>query len=609
MKKTFKRLGAMFLAMVMAVSVLCTGALADESYSITIRGKSTGHTYEAYQVFAGDVAMVKEATEDTKAEYSLSNIQWGSAIDGEKFLAALKADSELRSDFSNCTTAADVANVLSTKDEYKGRDAAKTQKFASVVGKNLKANATCTKFNMASGTESDGVVLYSAFVPAGYYLIKDKDGSQNNQTGTAATRFILEVVGPQTVESKDSVPTVDKKVQNTTAGETTGKDATTASIGDTVKFTLTGTLPENYDDYKSYKYVFHDILPAGMTCDRDSFSVYVQNSTEKKLARYGYTVKIDDYSNNVTVTFNNLKETNTTDEYNAIRDENNQLIPINKDSKIIVEYSATLDINAVVGTKGNQNKVHLEYSNDPNWNETGNTPTGNTPDAYVKVYTTGLRLEKIDGQTGNALTGATFTITSTSHHVGRRRIYKYDETSETKDGVTYYYKLKNGTYTSIAPTEETNKNNTYVKESDESYKKYKRDDITPKNNKTEDSGFTATATVGDDGVLVIGGLGAGTYTITEIKAPDGYNKLETPITITISADVTKDSCTWTVKKGDSPLEMNQDNLYVLKVENNKGSALPSTGGMGTKLFYVIGGLLMAGAVIVLVIKKRRSSAE
>ena len=99
---------------------------------------------------------------------------------------------------------------------------------------------------------------------------------------------------------------------------------------------------------------------------------------------------------------------------------------------------------------------------------------------------------------------------------------------------------------------------------------------------------------GTDGYVNINGLAAGTYTLEETKAPDGYNILKDTITITVNQkDGTKEI-----------LSNNEATNGTVKVLNNKGSLLPSTGGMGTTLIYLIGGALVLGSGIVLANKKR-----
>ena len=562
MKKTFKRLGAMFLAMVMAVSVLCTGALAeDKTYTITINGKSEGHTYEAYQVFTGDLATVQAADKSTKTKYSLSNIQWGNAIEGNDFLSALKNDTDLKDDFANCNTAADVANVLSTNTLYTGTNAEKTQKFATFVGKHLKSEAT-----HADSTPTDSKTTYTISVAqAGYYFIKDKADSLNNSE-KAYTRYILEVVGDQKVDSKDSVPTLDKKI---VSGDNDAK-ANTAGIGDTVNYKLTSKVPD-MTGYSSYTYKITDTMSAGLTFNADSVKITIDGT--ELTANTDYTVSTTNVAPaTFTITFNNFIN---------YKDK--------KDKDIVVTYSATLNEKANLNSSenaGNTNSANLTYSNNPN-----GEGEGKTTDSTVYTYTTGLKLVKVDGtDTTKKLAGAEFTITGTEHRVGVSYV-------QDKDGI--YYKLADGTYSTEKP-----------EGADENAAKYKR--IEGSSTDKNDT-FTATATVGKDGTWEIRGLDVGEYTIKEIKAPDGYNLLGSDIVIKIEAsNVSDKGCKWTVTKTQptpkQELSAGDDHLFELTVENRSGN-LPSTGGMGTKLFYTVGGLLMAGAAIVLVIKKRRSSAE
>lgn len=576
MRKTIKRLGAVLLAMAMAVSVLCTGALAAEStYSITVTNTTDGYTYQAYQIFAGTLG-----DKDTnKTETPLGITDWGSGLKGKEstLITALQADQTIGSLFGDVLThgtatlnasdaivAQNVAAVIS-KDTFTSEYA---KVFAKIVGNNVNDIVAGTANKVTGDGEDKG--YHIGLNDAGYYLVKNSVVPTGNE---AYTNYILKVVGNEKVENKSSVPTVDKKVKNSANTDETDATGTTASIGDTVTFTLTGTLPDKYADYNTYKYVFHDTLDAGLTLNSDSITVYKDSINKTNEIDNGkYTVKNSGLTDNCTfeVVFEDLKKSGLT---------------LDKDSKIIVVYSATVNENAIIGTDGNKNTVKLEYSNDPNWGGGENEPTGNTPESYVKVYSTGLKLQKIDGQTKAALTGAKFTIEGTTHQIG----YTY---RPSESGT--YYKQADGRYSTTVP------------ENPENVTKYERIEAT-----TGQQKFTATAEVGSDGTLVIRGLGAGTYTITEIVAPTGYNLLKDPIIITIAGNATNNGVTWTVKKDSESLNPdNTDNhLYLLQVQNNKGSTLPSTGGMGTKLFYTIGGILMAGAAIVLVVRKRRSDAE
>ena len=110
---------------------------------------------------------------------------------------------------------------------------------------------------------------------------------------------------------------------------------------------------------------------------------------------------------------------------------------------------------------------------------------------------------------------------------------------------------------------------------------------------------TAATTLKSDanGMITIEGLDSGAYLLHETKAPAGYNKLKAPVAFTIRADLSVGSSTLTYTG-------KPDSISQIEVENLTGSALPSTGGIGTTIFYVVGGLLMLGAVVVLVTRKK-----
>ncbi len=234
---------------------------------------------------------------------------------------------------------------------------------------------------------------------------------------------------------------------------------------------------------------------------------------------------------------------------------------VKQSSKIVVTYTATLNSSAVVGKNGNSNEVKLEYSNDPNGTGKGTT----TPDV-VKVFTLKITVDKVkDSAEGDALTGAGFTL---------------------------YKKDANGQY-QVVKFDNDNK-------------------VNPDGANTELKGENLTH-------FQWSGLGEGDYKLVETTTPAGFNTAA-DIEFTIKVNNTEGEKDKLVLKdvsaGDKFTIVTAENdpdannfVFNTKVVNKQGSNLPSTGGMGTKLFYTIGGLLMAGAAIVLVIKKRRSSAE
>ena len=203
---------------------------------------------------------------------------------------------------------------------------------------------------------------------------------------------------------------------------------------------------------------------------------------------------------------------------------------LTKGTTILVTYNATLNKDAVIDGDGNTNEVKLGYGNHQN-----TVPSKVTTKSYQ------FDLVKVDGTTNKLLDGAEF---------------------ELADGNTKlsFVKDANGNYR-VATTGEKDATTT----------------ITVKNGKVN-----------------IYGLAGKTYTLTETKAPDGYNKLVTPETVNLT-------------DGSMASATIESETYVdggVVVKNNAGTVLPSTGGMGTTLFYVIGGGLMVAAVVLLVTKKR-----
>lgn len=593
MRKTIKRLGAVLLAMAMAVSVLCTGALAAENtYTLTIQDSNKDHKYTAYQVFAGTVQNV-----EGKEEKQLNVTGWGSGVDTSKAVSdktLVQAIQEITVDtghkpFEGKTEPGDIAAVLG---DTANNNSAVAAAFADVVANYVTDDGHSTTDWTAT---TDGTLAHYKItnLTGGYYFVKSANTAS---TDVANTRYMLEVVGDATVAAKNGVPTVDKTVQNANNTNTDFADTTTAQVGQTVNFKLTGTLPSNYDYYKNYAYTFDDTLSEGLTltnAQKAALFVKVYASQEEatrdkdgssdtvgtKLAADNYTVNVtsnsDAKTTSLKVAFADLKTINA---------DNDALIT--KDSVIVVYYSATINGSATAGGEGNKNSVKLEYSNDPN-----NTGTGTTKSDEVSVFTFKLDITKVKkDETTTKLAGAKFVL-STSDKLD---IGVADSDAELDSTVTNNLIKVTGTTPNYVINDGTNTGATaqYIME---------------------------TATGDNLGQLNITGLNKGVYYLYETKAPGGYNRITEPIKIEITEDTTTGKDTagefsvktlqYKINDGDEQNGTTTDGVIKADVENTAGSTLPSTGGMGTKLFYTIGGILMAGAAIVLVVRKRRSDAE
>lgn len=574
MKKA-RKLTAVLLSLVMLLA-LVVPASAAENYSITIHNDKTGHTYEAYQIFAGTVS--NDAATDGEAEGPmLGDITWGSGVDGGALLAALKAANAGK--YGTCTTAADVAKALGTKNAT----AADAAAFADIAAQHLTATVAGT----ADAPEGGNYVIEG--LPAGYYLVKDSLQEDDNQTGQVLSDYIVQVLGNVTMDPKDSdIPTLEKKVAEQGKGDegkydldggygTYYNDVADWNIGDRVPFKLIGSIPD-MDAYDTYQYIFHDTISAGLRLDMDSFDVYVAQEKNQDPVALGWTE----------IPAANYELTQTADGFTLTIDNLKNFPYVNDDGRnyILVFYDAVLNENAEIGLPGNENSVYLEFSNNPNGDG-----TGRTEDDKVIVFTYELNGTKVDGETQAALQNAQFVLLNGAK----------SEAAVVVDGkVTEWIKFgtqADGTNLEIPTTYEgwttlAQQHNGLILTSDE------------------------------NGLFNIAGLDDGTYYLREIQAPNGYNLLEADVQLDIAA-TTANGQEWdgdpataleglnmtfnVVDAEEVPTEV--EGVLVggtvgITVENNQGATLPETGGMGTTLFYIIGGLLVVGAGILLVVRIR-----
>lgn len=489
-KRVLALLAAFALVLAMAVPAFADGA---NQYTISVPAGSN-HTYKIYQIFTGDYS--KEGTTN-----KLSNVKWGQNSKNRDEGASVGGK-----------VSENVLNRLAAV--VSGSDAEKLAVIKEYADLDSKEVATVTHSS-------------SATVAPGYYLFKDTTATAENEV------YITEVVGDVTIKAKNSnVPDFEKKLKDkndTTDNDFGGwQDVADHDIGDAIPFKLEGTVPADYTEYTSYYFAFHDEEEAGLTFNSNSVKVYVDDTEIKT----GFEVKTPTTDGcSFEVVFSNLKE------IGAVR----------AGSKIRVEYTATLNENAVIGGNGNLNKAQLEYSNNPR--DTSSKDKTVWDNVVVFTYQVVVNKYANSVEENNKLPGAEFTLTK---------------------------KLKDGTSKNIAVVKSK------------------------------------------DGVqFTFKGLDDGEYTLTETVTPEGYNTID-PITFNVSAnhEITWDgtgnrntllkSLTGNQVTGKITFaeNANVNGSLVTDIINKSGTVLPSTGGMGTTVFYVVGGGLMAVAVVLLVTKKR-----
>ena len=520
--KALKKSLALLLALMLTLALGTTAFAEGETYTITINNESAGHTYEAYQIFAGDLS-TKTVGEETQKV--LSNIVWGDGI--------TEAGKTALGD------AAEKAKTITTSEQAAA--------FAKEVAPYLTNPTT-------SGAQADNKYTISGLA-AGYYLVKDKNNTLDTKDDFY-TAYIMQVVGNVTAQPKGDKPELKKEIKHNEKGtwEVVGDN----QIGDTVEFRTVTTIPDT-TGYTEYDYIIHDTMSAGLTSNVKSAAdvKILVNDKGDALSTDYYTVTANDNSFDLKI-----------DVLKAIAEGKMQ----SKDS-LYTYYSGVLNEDAKVYDEGSQdNEAYLEYSNNPN----DTKGKGQTEKSKVYDWTFKMSVNKVD-EAEKPLTGAKFVLSKN----GTLNVadMKCDENGvpTVTGNLIGLVKVEDGVYR-IATDKDAANTIVYAMEA---------------------------------GNPVIKGLDDNTdYYLYETKAPTGYNLLDGPVQFKITADYTTDGSALlegypTVKVGTSEASTNLSTNVI----NKEGSVLPSTGGMGTTLFYILGGLLVVGAGVVLITRKRMSKTE
>lgn len=540
MKKVIKKL----LAALLAVAMVCAMAIPAFAFNSweTKEDLYDHHGYIAFQIFKGVIS---------KDNPTLSDVTWGSHITHpDDFLEKLEGAPIIGAQFqsidaTNATDATTVQKVLAVISKWDDSDD-NSIAFARFVCHYLYSNGAAPDSDIVSGNSSITIP------EAGYYLIVDNIDFSNGDYYHAYNSFLLVNV-PQAVQTSYNVtinhkvvkPTVEKKVYDNfdnQDGTSTGDFGSSAdhAINEKFQFQLIAKLPAGRDEGRAYDY-----YDKYTVCFNDTLSAGItfDNLDKVEIANVdgGDSKEITDYT-----LVKDLHEAGLPSSIKlSIDNVKTAGLDLNDGATITVTYTAHLNEKAAVNTEGgstsNINKVYLTYSNNPN----DESSIGTTPESKVCVYTYQLNnTKRAESETGAPLPGAGF------------RLYS-DEACHDEDEIKLKKNITDGTYSPYFGTD------------------------------AGDEMFSD-----EHGQFNVKGLDAGTYYLRETKTPDDYNACaDKEIVISATHDVNHVSLS--------------GNLSTTIINKKAGGiTLPSTGGIGTTIFYVVGGGLMVAAIVLLVTKKR-----
>lgn len=381
------------------------------------------------------------------------------------------------------------------------------------------------------------------------------DGSALNFKELAYGYYVVTTTqGNQLISVDSTTPNAAIVDKNSSTPKDLSKTASSkdVSIGDTVTYTVSFKTSNYYGAGTEAKeivsYTIEDTLPEFLS-NVTVTSIIVDND--------GNNATTTD-QDNVTVQFDDNKKIVI-----AWYDEAKSQFKYNNGATVTITYTAVVTDKAAIDGNGNTNKVTVTWttkgSDEPDPN--------NKIDTKETIFTYAIALKKVNNK-GVALPGAVFEFP-----------FYVKSTADATDGAYIYAGTDPGT------------------------------------------GLTNRITTPDSGVIVVKGVKTGNYVITEVKAPDGYNKLTDPVTVE-AAKIGKTTTQTTVyldkdgkvvdesaKVTEVKVDIDTIAATAVVVVNKAGTELPSTGGMGTTVFYVLGAVLVLGAVVLLVTKKRMNDAN
>ena len=544
-----KRLEKLFaLLTVFAVMLgMSMSAFAAGQNSITVDKNFEGQEYALYKIFDATVNEARATASDMDSDTSVT-------VNG---IAYTLVDEETTADSGHGLTA--TYSITLADGSTKSVAAGDWFEYVNSSSKNIqiKENADITteefrlfaqKYGVKTGEtltakENDDKDIRWTGLEDGYYFI-------STTTGTLVT---VDSIAPNAiVKDKNSIPSVDKTVEENSTGEYQKQND--GEIGQTINYMTVIAAKKGGAGYKLL-----DKMSEGLTFDGiSSVKVYKGSVSDDNLLTVDreYTVTAGgEYSPAaegtpaVTADF-------------TLEFKQAFLNTITEDTDLIVTYSAKINDKAVINT-AEINKTTLVYGN--------NTRTA---ESETKTFVWGIDLLKYDGEDESKA-----TVLKDAEFV----LYKKVQT-EKESGIQYAKFDSNMKFAGWTDVDTETVENLLKKE------------------KAYFSGKDATILVTDeDGKIAVTGLDQGEYFLIEVTAPAGYNKLDKEEKVEITSTVASAGLT-----NETDISSGTDGSTHVDVANNQGAVLPSTGGIGTTLFYIIGAILVIGAGAVLLIRQRRN---
>lgn len=579
-----KKLSAILLALVMILS-MATTAFAAGGVSLNISHIAGNHEFKAYQIIDGDLV-----------DGIISNPVWGPGVDGDALLAELKADDEkiyaangvdfvqFSTLFAAATDAKGVLEVL--KDFTTNGD--RLEHFVKIAAKHVAA---------AQGTSGAGVLqadeTYKYAIDdldPGYYVVIDVTADANVGSEDYKTRYILALTSHTNLVTKGDFTTGGKGVSETLDG--TYKEYIATQLNKTYYFELRAYLDDDLAEFDKYYLQFNDTMSAGMDFIALE-EVYVEEVDGDKIYLYKDGAWVADAGAGIAGVPSTYSVTPSASDTKMVlgwEDLKVAYTAVAGDDEVVVKYSAKLNENAIIG-EANDNEVTLTFSNGPETDDFGTS----VPD-YAFVFPFGMRLHKVDADNNEiVLPGAKFVL---YHKHGSDTYYanKLDANNKILGWTPY--------------VDEAAMNAAAAAEADP-VKKAAILDLGYAYEFVSDASGNFAADGLDENVI---------YYLHETEAPATYNLMFSDIAFSIHPAYALDgsgvpyvsSISYHVDGVDATVDSGADfdvGRVVVTALNDRGTTLPSTGGIGTTIFYIVGATLVLGAAVLLITKKRMSVEE